>query len=77
MEGGSESNGYWCFTTDTNFDADIPISDVHGSAQSRKPAEAEPKKAEPAWAVATALQGPRLRVWVKKAVSRGISRGFW
>ena len=24
-------------------------SDVHGSAQSRKLAEAEPKKAEPAW----------------------------
>ena len=36
-------------------------SDVRGSAQSCKLAEAEPKKAEPVWAIVMASQGPQLR----------------
>jgi len=51
-------------------------SDVHGSAQSRKPAEAEPKIAEPEQAVVPALEGLRLRLTPPKAVGRGPSHGF-
>ncbi|KIL62901.1 hypothetical protein M378DRAFT_12543 [Amanita muscaria Koide BX008] len=38
------------------------VSDVRGSARSRKPAEAEPAEAGPTWALSTALSGswPRL-----------------
>ena len=50
-------------------------SDVHGSAQSRKPAEAEPKKAEPCWAVMMAWEGLWLGLRVWKAISRGLSCG--
>ena len=39
----------------------VAASDMHGSALSCKPAQAEPKKAEPAWAVVMASQGPWLR----------------
>ncbi|KIL55565.1 hypothetical protein M378DRAFT_17827, partial [Amanita muscaria Koide BX008] len=53
-----------------------PPSDVHGSAQSRKPAEAEPKKAEPGQAVLMALEGLRLRLRASKAISRGLSPSF-
>jgi hypothetical protein len=51
-------------------------SDVHGPAQSRKPAGAGSKKAEPDWAVVAACDGSRLRLRVLKAESRGLSCGF-
>jgi hypothetical protein len=75
------NSGIWSFKRKSNhghpaYHRHSESSDVHGSAQSRKPAEAEPKKAEPAWAIVMASQGPRLRLRVEKAVSRGLSRGF-
>ena len=52
------------------------ISDVHGSAQSRKPADAEAKKAKPVQAVVMALGGLWLRPRVWKAVGHGLGHGF-
>ena len=52
------------------------VSDVHGSAQSLKPAVAEPKLAEPEQAVVLALGGLRLKLALLKAIGRGPSRGF-
>jgi hypothetical protein len=49
---------------------------VHGPAQSRKPAGARPKKAEPDQAVVAACDGSRLRLRVSKAKSHGLSCGF-
>ena len=49
---------------------------MHGPAQSRKPAGAGSKKAEPDQAVVAACDGSRLRLRVSKAESRGLSCGF-
>ena len=55
----------------------VITSDVHGSAQSRKPAEAEPKIAGPEQAVVPALEGLWLRLNSSKAIGCGTSHGLW
>jgi hypothetical protein len=54
----------------------IKFSDVRGSAQSRKPAEAGPVEAGPGRARCKAFGGSRLRLTIWKALSRGLGRGF-
>ncbi|KAF8869630.1 hypothetical protein BD779DRAFT_1584802 [Infundibulicybe gibba] len=51
-------------------------SDVLGSAQSRKPADAELRGAGPLGAVRTAHNSLRLKLNIHQACGRGLSRGF-
>ena len=52
------------------------LSNVHGPAQSQKPAGAGSKKAEPDQAIVAACDGSQLRLRVSKAESCGLSCGF-
>ncbi|KIL57983.1 hypothetical protein M378DRAFT_15854 [Amanita muscaria Koide BX008] len=50
------------------------LNDVRGSAESRKPADAEPKIAEPGKAVSKALEGLWLRLRASKAAAVAVER---